>query len=566
MRTDQADDARIKTYITMLTGPDAGRRFVVETTASIGRDVTNTLRIPLPTLSRRHAFIFRRANRFFIQDIGSHNGTFVNGNRILEHPLSDGDVIMVGGVEMEFRLPGAKSSGHSVIISHDDKSTFTVGHSSSAPEMTMVLPILSKSPQTDKLQQKYDLIFKVNSAALTIRQLPRLLERILDFIFESFGAERAVILLRNDEDAVTPFAARSRKGRDASVLISQTVVDRVVDEGLGLLILDTSKEDALSKARSVLMMGIRSALCVPLVRQGKVMGAIYMDTLGRKAIFTSDDLETLSLIAAPLAVAIENIRYVDEIERRQSELQRAYDQTISALANAVEARDHYTVGHTWRVTQFALATGRELGLSAEKLDEIQLGGVLHDIGKVGVSDAILRKPAKLTDEEFACMKLHPEIGARMVRDIEFLQPAVLYILCHHEKMDGSGYPQGLKSKAIPFEGRLLAVADMFDALTSDRPYRKSLPTPEAMRIIREASGHHLDPEIAAALENVSSRGEINSVIQNYLANVSSVVCPFCSTYIAISTTAAEGDLFDCPVCHHNVKLLWRANTFVGELQ
>jgi len=182
--------------------------------------------------------------------------------------------------------------------------------------------------------------------------------------------------------------------------------------------------------------------------------------------------------------------------RRISELfdtHQAHLQTITLLANVIEARDQYTRGHVDRVCDLALELGRALNWSAYALSVLEYGAVLHDIGKIMVPETILNKPAKLTPEEQEIMKRHVLAGARIIDGVSHLQEARSCILYHHEKWDGTGYPEGLKGLAIPPEGRLLAIVDVFDALTSDRPYHSGIPSKTAYKFLLEESGKYFDP-------------------------------------------------------------------------
>ena len=164
-----------------------------------------------------------------------------------------------------------------------------------------------------------------------------------------------------------------------------------------------------------------------------------------------------------------------------------------------ELRDHYTAGHIWRVTNFAIEMARELGWDDERVKLVEMGGILHDIGKISVDNAILSKSGMLTSEEYEKVKLHPERGAWLMGDSFFLKPLIPYCLYHHERYDGTGYPFGLNGHDIPLEGRLIAAADAFDALSSNRPYHEALPIDEAVEKIVASKGTHFDPECADAL-------------------------------------------------------------------
>ncbi|MCE9644917.1 MAG: response regulator [Chloroflexi bacterium] len=183
------------------------------------------------------------------------------------------------------------------------------------------------------------------------------------------------------------------------------------------------------------------------------------------------------------------------IEQAHQQLLSAYDATIEGWSRAMDLRDKETEGHTQRVTTLTEKLARLAGMSDTELIHIRRGSLLHDIGKLGVPDAILFKPDKLTEEEWRIMKMHPQYAREMILPIDYLQPAIDIPYCHHEKWDGSGYPQGLKGAEIPIAARLFALVDVWDALRSDRPYRNAMRRPEALEYIRTQSGSHFDPAL-----------------------------------------------------------------------
>lgn len=209
------------------------------------------------------------------------------------------------------------------------------------------------------------------------------------------------------------------------------------------------------------------------------------------------------------------MRYADDLriafqsERsRRQELQRAYLDTIRMLAAATEARDPYTGGHLERVTGYTLAIARALGWSHEQLDQAEMGAILHDIGKIAIRDAVLRKTGPLLPEEWAHMRTHPEVGARILRGISFLEPIIPYVRHHHERFDGTGYPDGLAGEDIPIGGRLIAVADAFDAMTSTRPYRPARSDEVALAELRAGAGSQFDPQIVEAFADMHCRSTV----------------------------------------------------------
>jgi putative nucleotidyltransferase with HDIG domain len=193
-----------------------------------------------------------------------------------------------------------------------------------------------------------------------------------------------------------------------------------------------------------------------------------------------------------------------EIRRVSEELRSSYDGTLEALVNALDARDQETKGHSLRVSQYMLDIAREMGVreGTQEWVDMQRGSLLHDVGKIGVSDSILLKPGKLTDEEWTSMRQHPEIGYNMLRQVKFLQGPAELILAHHERWDGRGYPKGLHEDEIPLGARIFSVVDTFDSMTSDRPYRKALTTIVSMNEIMACSGSQFDPVVVEAFLDI----------------------------------------------------------------
>lgn len=184
----------------------------------------------------------------------------------------------------------------------------------------------------------------------------------------------------------------------------------------------------------------------------------------------------------------------NEVQRASLQIDRNYLETIEALVRALEARDMYTKGHSDRVNQYSVAIAERLELSSEERDEIYHGSLLHDIGKIGVYDRVLLKPQGLTAEEFRIMQSHPQFGAEILTNVSALQKIIPIILHHHERQDGSGYPLGLKGEDIPIGARIVQVADTWDAMTSDRPYRRRISFKESLERLKAAAGTQLDPK------------------------------------------------------------------------
>jgi len=197
--------------------------------------------------------------------------------------------------------------------------------------------------------------------------------------------------------------------------------------------------------------------------------------------------------------------YDQENRRLIAALEAGYLSTIQSLASAIDAKDPYTRGHSQRVSYWAVEIGRELGLPEEELKALEYGGLLHDIGKIGISEPILRKAAPLTPEEMEVMRAHPAIGGEILKDVEFLRHAARAVKGHHERWDGTGYPEGLAGEAIPLVARIVNAADTWDACRSHRPYQVALGVPEALAVMERLRGSQLDPGVHDAVVRVMRR-------------------------------------------------------------
>ncbi|WP_322508748.1 HD-GYP domain-containing protein, partial [Anaerolinea sp.] len=217
-------------------------------------------------------------------------------------------------------------------------------------------------------------------------------------------------------------------------------------------------------------------------------------------------------LAGQIAIAVDNATLFEELQRSNADLILAYDQTIEGWSRALDLRDRETEGHSQRVTELTLKIARAMGMSEDQLVHVRRGALLHDIGKMGVPDAILLKPGALTDEEWVIMRQHPALAFQMLLPIQYLRPALDIPYCHHEKWDGTGYPRKLKGEQIPLAARIFAVVDVWDALRSDRPYRPAWSVEKTLTFIQEHAGSHFDPRVVEVFMQVL-REEANSFPQ-----------------------------------------------------
>jgi putative nucleotidyltransferase with HDIG domain/PAS domain S-box-containing protein len=236
----------------------------------------------------------------------------------------------------------------------------------------------------------------------------------------------------------------------------------------------------------------RGICAVPLIAKGRIIGVLAA-ALGSEAPPEPASIDFLDTLGGQAAMAVDSCAAFEELQRANASLAIAYDATLEGWAKALDLRDRETVNHTDRVARLTVELARSAGIAEPELVQIRRGALLHDIGKMGVPDTILLKAGPLTEEEWVIMRLHPVHAYEMLSGIPYLRAALDIPYCHHERWDGSGYPRGLKGVEIPLAARLFAVIDVWDALTSDRPYRPAWPAERALDHIRQLSGSHFDP-------------------------------------------------------------------------
>lgn len=331
--------------------------------------------------------------------------------------------------------------------------------------------------------------------------LQRVLEEVMDSLIGLMHAERGFLMLREGDGELKKQIARGIDHSDLENVefkVSRTIVDKVATTGEAILTTNAQEDPRFENQMSVAAYQLRSILCAPLKIKNELMGVIYVDNRAHAGIFREHELRLIRAYADQAAVAIDNAQLFEELEASNTELQEAYKATLEGWVHALDLRDKETEGHTQRVTALTERLARLMGVGDEDLIHIKRGALLHDIGKMAIQDRILRKEGPLTREEREEINKHPVYAYEMLRKIDFLRPAIEIPYCHHEKWDGTGYPRGLKGETIPFSARIFPVVDVWDAMTSDRPYRKRLPHDKVREKIKAESGMHFDPQVVDA--------------------------------------------------------------------
>ncbi len=301
--------------------------------------------------------------------------------------------------------------------------------------------------------------------------------------------DKSLVLVANSDSANEDDTVRSLFGRDLSKAANQFILDVLSTDHNPCLITSARNNDRLDDV-------VQSLMVVPLKIREKIFGVASAFSFNENVLFNEKDIYYMSFITQKAASAIENIALYENI----------YDNlfsTLYAFVTALEVRDLYTHRHSTRVAKYAHMLASEMGCTDEELDIISFAGSLHDIGKIGIRDDILLKPGRLTDDEYEKIKEHPVIGADIISKLGLWDREMEIIRHHHERFDGNGYPDRLKGDQIPRLARILCVADSFDAMASDRAYRKKLEKEEVLDILRENSGAQFDPEAVEAFIRVA---------------------------------------------------------------
>ena len=325
------------------------------------------------------------------------------------------------------------------------------------------------------------------------------LDVFLNEVIAQLQVDAADVLLLNPHTRMLEYSLGKGFEKDnikhEPLKISDDFAGQIAREGKPLIIPDLSNAKTYGRYSELMdKEGIQSYFGMPLTAKGYVNGVL--EVFHRQPFEPHAEwLDFLNDLTRQAAIAIDNSLMFVDLQRSHDEIIAAYDATIEGWARALDFRDRETERHSERVAEMAVAIGRKLGMSEEDLVHMRRGALLHDIGKLGVPDGILRKPGTLTEEEKAIMYKHPRIAYEILSPIEFLKPAIDIPYCHHEKWDGTGYPRKLKGEEIPVAARIFAIVDVWDALCSDRPNRSRWPMEKVREHIRSQAGIHFDPHI-----------------------------------------------------------------------
>jgi HD-GYP domain-containing protein (c-di-GMP phosphodiesterase class II) len=370
--------------------------------------------------------------------------------------------------------------------------------------------------QSEMHVQRLNALHNFDLAISSSLDLRLTLDDLLNQVTTQTGVDAADVLLLNEYSQTLEYAAgrglRGSSAKRARLRMGDGFAGKASLERSIVAIPDLSRV-TLSLTQGLLWQGedFQAYFCVPMIAKGKIEGVL--EVFHRSPL--SPDLEWmdfLETLANRAAIAIMVSQLFENIQRSNAELRHAYDATIEGWSRALELRDRETKDHVSRVVDLTIELAREMRIfTEEELVHLRRGALLHDIGKMAVPDAILRKPGRLTEDEWKLMRMHPQHALEMLSPIPYLNRSLDIPYCHHEKWDGTGYPQGLKGEQIPLPARIFAAIDVWDALTNDRVYAKAWEPDRVIQYIKDQSGKQFDPQVVQAFMRCYQDGRIGII-------------------------------------------------------
>ena len=445
-------------------------------------------------------------------------------------PLATDDLHALKGFMLPQALPGGKTAGVGsplVVQGQMVGIIWAVRREPFAPHEVRLMTSISGMAanalhraalheQTTQRMYRLNSLHKIDLAINSGHNKQHVLEVLLTETVEQLGADAADILLLDSENNLLRFAAgmgfTTRLIESSEVKVGEGHAGRAALEKKMICIPQLKVSEVIFTRQELLRQEtFVSYYAAPLLVQDRVKGVLEVfqreqkDSTQKERQASMEWMEFLEMLAGQAAIAVESASLYENLQYSNMELSTAYDATITGWSHALELRDMETEGHSQRVTSMTEELGRVLGVPENEIQHLRHGALLHDIGKMGIPDSILLKPGALSPEEFETMRQHPVYAYHMLAPITFLKKALDIPYCHHEKWDGSGYPRHLKGEEIPLAARIFSVVDVWDALCSDRPYRKRWSDQQALDYIRMESGKSFDPRVVEAFLNVVSR-------------------------------------------------------------
>jgi HD-GYP domain-containing protein (c-di-GMP phosphodiesterase class II) len=488
-------------FLIVERGHNAGMRVELKQfPATLGRDPNNTVVIRDSESSRHHIRIKRRGRLYILEDLESRNGTYINGDRVINSTLSSGDKILVGATELLFIAPDSN-----IQIASD------IGRFDMHMDEGVKAPIDLENPQQKHFKRAVRLdptalannmmsnsqaisdIFNYHSNLIVIKDLKEICHALLKSLGKIVHrSSRAAIFIWSDQARqLLPYATKEfTKASKGSFLLSRSALEDALSRRQGILLTPDVKATQQGRNRVVL----------PVCHAEEIVALVHLEIDDPRAEFTLPDLESAQALlqrASPLLEAM----------LLRQELDGWLGGVIETMLSVLEAKDTYTRGHSERVSNYCMAMADELRLQPEVKRLLMISALCHDMGKVGIPDAILKKASLLSSEEYQEMKLHPKIGSNILAHLPNAPKILSGVRYHHEKWDGTGY-EGLAGEDIPFFGRIVALADVYDAMVSGRSYSGFMDQDEAVNRLQDES-ELFDPEILKAFVRACEKGTLS---------------------------------------------------------
>ncbi|AQS58017.1 HD domain-containing phosphohydrolase [Desulforamulus ferrireducens] len=344
-------------------------------------------------------------------------------------------------------------------------------------------------------QDEVETLIEVGALLSSDLHMEELVEILMEQAVLLVGAESGLLWFGGEQHRMTPVAAYGLDGDSVGLLWKQIAsrIESTTVRGKPITISTDCGDNGslLENVSFAINQPVNSMILLPLVSKGRSLGCLQLINKQDGSEFSNRDLRLCTTFASQAAVIIDNRILFDKQEKLMLSL-------IRALSSALDARDPYTQGHSERVSQLALLIAKKIDMDQKEQEILQQSALLHDVGKIGIRDSVLLEPGPLDDEKWQIMKSHPVIGAQIIQQIEpksVMEKIYDGVMYHQEKYDGSGYPYGLRGQEIPQVARIIAIADAYDAITSDRPYRKAKSPQEALAEIKKCAGKHFDPQL-----------------------------------------------------------------------
>ena len=493
-----------------------GQIYKVQRPIIVGRSKTCDLFIADARSSRQQARFFRGTNGgLMVEDLQSSNGTFVNGRQIVRHKLSEGDVIRLGNTDfraMKFKPRPTVEVVDSIfpqeakVIKKASSVVFPRINTMHTEDYFRALGISREDDRSrnnqvfEALQRKtrnFAVLFDISTLVQKYTDPDEMLSAVVEVLLKVPGGDVAYIMLLDEQGELKVRVSRSNRTQSSMhFLISKTVCSYVLEKQCAVVAPDLRNDERFSGSTSIMMGATGSIMAVPIIIESKACGLIAISTETVQAP-PEEDLDLICVAAGIIGPALLNIELRKKQEQLNIEIEETQREVVFTMGSIGETRSKETGNHVKRVAEYSKLLALLSGLSEKEAELLKQASPMHDIGKVGIPDNILHKPGKLNAEEWTVMKTHARLGYDMLKHSKrpILNAASIVAHEHHEKWAGNGYPRGLKGEEIHVFGRITALADVFDALGSDRCYKKAWPLERILKLFREERGRHFDPKL-----------------------------------------------------------------------